>query len=95
MPGEIGANRVLVSILVSTQVLWQTPPMPRAPSIEERLAADIAAVRASGHSLAEIARACRISRQTLWRIEVGDCRRLSFDVGSKIEDGIRRMRGEG
>ncbi|MDW9921913.1 helix-turn-helix domain-containing protein [Sinorhizobium meliloti] len=65
-----------------------------APSVEERLAAEIASLRASGHSLAEIARECRISRQTLWRIEVGDCRRLSFDVGQKIENGIRKMRGE-
>ncbi|ASQ11088.1 helix-turn-helix domain-containing protein [Sinorhizobium meliloti] len=68
--------------------------MPRDPSIEERLAAEIEALRASGHSLAEIARECRISRQTLWRIEVGDCRRLSFDVGQKVENGIARLKGE-
>ncbi|MDX0636313.1 helix-turn-helix domain-containing protein [Sinorhizobium medicae] len=68
--------------------------MPRPVTVEEHFAREIASLRASGYSPTEIARECRISRQTLWRIEIGDCRRLSFDVGQKVENGIARLKGE-
>lgn len=68
--------------------------MPRTPTVEERLAAEIATLRASGRLPSEIARACGISRQTLWRLTVGDCRRLSWHVGDRIERGIEKLRGE-
>ncbi len=68
--------------------------MPRPVTVQEYFAREIASLRAAGHSPSEIARECRISRQTLWRIEIGDCRRLSFDVGQKVENGIARLKGE-
>lgn len=68
--------------------------MRRPVTVQEYFAREIEALRAAGHSPSEIARECKISRQTLWRIEVGDCRRLSFDVGQKIENGISRLKGE-
>ncbi|RVI43671.1 hypothetical protein [Sinorhizobium meliloti] len=68
--------------------------MPRAPSFEARLALEIEQLKARGYSIGRIAKECDVTKQTLWRISVGDARRLSWEIGSKVERGLGRLRGE-
>lgn len=68
--------------------------MHRAPSIEARFAAEIEQLIARGLSLGDIAKECGISKQTVWRLAVGDARKVSWEVGSKVEKGLGRLRGE-
>ncbi|MDX0312755.1 helix-turn-helix domain-containing protein [Sinorhizobium medicae] len=65
-----------------------------APSIEQRFAVEIALLLDRGLSLGDIAKECAVSRQTIWRLAVGDSRKVSWDVGSKVEKGLGRLRGE-
>ncbi|WP_162253357.1 helix-turn-helix transcriptional regulator [Ensifer sp. Root558] len=45
-----------------------------------------------GMGPSEIAREAGISRATVWRIAQGDSRRLSYDVGQRIERVYRERR---
>lgn len=65
-----------------------------APSVEARFAVEIALLIARGLSLGDIAKECGISKQTVWRLAVGDARKVSWEVGSKVEKGLGRLRGE-
>ncbi|MQX33291.1 helix-turn-helix domain-containing protein [Sinorhizobium meliloti] len=63
------------------------------PSVEARFAVEIALLLDRGLSLGDIAKECAVSRQTIWRLAVGDSRKVSWEVGSKVEKGLGRLRG--
>ncbi|MDX0800256.1 LacI family DNA-binding transcriptional regulator [Sinorhizobium medicae] len=65
-----------------------------APSIEQRFAVEIEQLMSRGFSLHDIAKECGISKQTVWRLAVGDSRKVSWEVGSKVEKGLGRLRGK-
>jgi predicted transcriptional regulator len=67
--------------------------MRREPSESEQFASMLEALRSEyGMTPAEISRETGISRQTLWRLAVGDSRQLSYEVGHRIERLYRDKR---
>jgi len=52
----------------------------------EKVASIIAALKASGIGPTEIAREAHLSRQTIYRLEVGYCRMPSFDTVDRLQE---------
>lgn len=57
----------------------------------EKVAMIIAALKASGLGPSEIAREAHLSRQTVYRLEVGYCRMPSFDTVERLRALESRM----
>jgi DNA-binding XRE family transcriptional regulator len=59
--------------------------MRNEPSPVDRLASMLTGLRAAGMTPSEIARQCGVSRQSLWRFEVGESRMPSHAVFTRLE----------
>lgn len=67
--------------------------MRREPSESEMFASMLEALRTEhGMTPAEIARETGVSRQTLWRMENGEARKVSYQTGHAVERLYRSKR---
>lgn len=67
--------------------------MRREPTENERLASMLEALRTEhGMTAAAISRETGVSRQTLWRMETGEARKVSYQTGYAVERLYRSKR---